>query len=197
RKEDVRFITGTGRFADDVNGPAQAHAVFLRSPYAHARIARLDVAAARRARGVLAIYTGEDVARAKLGLIKCVVPLKNRDGSAYVNPGRPLLALGRVRHVGEAVAMVVAETEADAKDAAELIEADYEPLEVVVEPAAAVRPGAALLYDDVPNNVALDWELGNAAAVEASFAKAARIVKIDLAISRMVVNPIEPRSVVG
>jgi aerobic carbon-monoxide dehydrogenase large subunit len=146
---------------------------------------------------VLAIYTGEDVARAKLGLIKCVVPLKNRDGSPYVNPGRPLLAAGLVRHVGEAVAMVVAETEADARDAAELIEADYEPLAAVVDPAAAVRPGAPLLHDGVPHNVALDWELGNANAVEAAFAKAARIVKLDLSISRMVVNPIEPRSVVG
>ena len=118
--------------------------MFLRSPYAHATITRIEVAAARRARGVLAIYTGEDVARAKLGRIKCVVPLKNRDGSAYANPGRPLLAEGRVRHVGEAVAMVVAETEAEARDAAELIEADYEPLATVVEPAEAVQPGAPL-----------------------------------------------------
>jgi aerobic carbon-monoxide dehydrogenase large subunit len=197
RKEDARFITGTGRFADDVGRQGQAHAVFLRSPHAHARIGAIDATAARRAPGVLAVYTGEDVAHAKLGLIKCVVPLKNRDGSAYPNPGRPLLAQGRVRHVGEAVAMVVAETLAQAKDAAELIAVDYEALPAVTEPAAAVKPGAPLLFDEAPGNVALDWELGNAKAAEAEFAKAARVVQLDLAISRMVVTPIEPRSVVG
>ncbi|HXQ50057.1 MAG TPA: xanthine dehydrogenase family protein molybdopterin-binding subunit [Stellaceae bacterium] len=197
RKEDVRFITGAGRFADDVSRPGQAHAIFLRSPHAHANIVRIDAAAARRAPGVLAVYTGDDVVRAKLGRIKCVVPLKNRDGSAYANPGRPLLAEGRVRHVGEAVAMVVAESPGAAKDAAELIEVDYRPLPVTVEPAAAVKSGAPLLHDEAPGNVALDWELGDAKAVEAAFAVAARIVRLALAITRMVVTPIEPRGVVG
>ncbi len=130
RKEDVRFITGRGSYTDDSSRPGQVHAVFLRSPHAHARIKSIDSAAARAAPGVLAVYTGADVARAKLGMIRCVVPLKNRDGSNYANPGRPLLAQDRVRHVGEAVAMVVAATLAEAKDAAELIEVDYEPLPV-------------------------------------------------------------------
>ncbi len=197
RKEDVRFVTGTGTYTDDANWPGQAHAVFLRSPHAHARIKSIDTAAARAAKGVLAVYTGADVARAKLGMIRCVVPLKNRDGSNYANPGRPLLAQDRVRHVGEAVAMVVAGTVAEAKDAAELIDVTYEPLPAVTEPAAAVRPGAPLLFEDAPNNVAMDWELGDAKAVEAAFATAARIVRLDLSISRSVVTPLEPRGAVG
>jgi carbon-monoxide dehydrogenase large subunit len=197
RKEDVRFITGTGTYADDVSRPGQAYAAFARSPYAHARIKRIDTGAARRAPGVLAVFTGADVKAAKLGLIRCVVPLKNRDGSDYANPGRPLLADGRVRHGGEAVAMAVAETLAQAKDAAELIEVEYEPLPVVVAPADAVQPGAPQLFEAAPNNVALDWELGDANAVDAAFAKAARVVKLDLSISRSVVTPIEPRSVVA
>jgi len=197
RKEDVRFVTGKGTYTDDANRPGQAHAVFLRSPHAHARIKRIDTAAARAAHGVLAVYTGDDVARAKLGMIRCVVPLKNRDGSNYANPGRPLLAQERVRHVGEAVAMVVAATLAEAKDAAELIEVDYEPLPAVTEPAAAVRPGAPLLFDAAPNNVAMDWELGDAKAVEAAFAAAARVVKLDLSISRSIVTPLEPRGAIG
>ncbi len=197
RKEDVRFVTGKGTYTDDANRPGQAHAVFVRSPHAHARVKRIDTAAARAAPGVLAVYTGADVARAKLGLIRCVVPLKNRDGSNYANPGRPLLAQERVRHVGEAVAMVVAASVAEAKDAAELVAVDYEPLPAVTEPAKAVRPGAPLLFEGAPGNVAMDWELGDAKAVEAAFATAAHIVKLDLAISRSVVTPIEPRGAVG
>jgi aerobic carbon-monoxide dehydrogenase large subunit len=197
RKEDVRFITGAGHFGDDLTLPAQAHAVFLRSPHAHANIKRIDTTAARRVAGVLGIFTGEDVARANLGLIRCVVPLKNRDGTPYPNPGRPLLAQGRVRHAGEAVAMVVAETLAIAKDAAELVEVEYEPLPVVTDPALAARPGAPQLFAETPNNIALDWELGDAKAVEAAFAKAARIVKLDLSISRIIVTSIEARGAIG
>jgi carbon-monoxide dehydrogenase large subunit len=197
RKEDLRFITGSGRFTDDINLPQQAHAYFLRSPHAHARLLGIDAAAAREAPGVLAIYTHEDVAAAGLGPIKCTAPVKNRDGSDYVNPGRPLLATERVRHVGDPVAMVVAETLAQAKDAAELIEIDYDMLASVVDPVLATQPGAPVLFDAAPDNIALDWDLGDPAAVDAAFAQAARIVKIDLAINRVVVNSIEARSVVG
>jgi carbon-monoxide dehydrogenase large subunit len=197
RKEDVRFITGAGHFADDISPAGHAHAVFARSPHAHARILGIDCAAARRAPGVLAVFTHADIAAAKLGVIACVVPLKNRDGSAYANPGRPLLAADRVRHVGEAVAMVVAESPAQAKDAAELIAVEYAPLPAVVTPADAVAPGAPLLFEGSPGNIALDWALGDEKAVAAAFSGAARIVTLDLAISRVVVNPIEPRSVVG
>jgi aerobic carbon-monoxide dehydrogenase large subunit len=197
RKEDLRFITGTGRFTDDIYRPHQAHAYFLRSPHAHAKLLRIDAAAAREAPGVFAVYTHEDVAAAGLGPIKCTAPVKNRDGSDYVNPGRPLLAADRVRHVGDPVAMLVAETLAQAKDAAELIEVEYEILPAVVDPVLATQPGAPVLFDVAPDNIALDWGLGDPAAVDAAFAQAARIVEIDLAINRVVVNSIEARSVVG
>jgi carbon-monoxide dehydrogenase large subunit len=197
RKEDLRFITGAGRFTDDINRERQSYAYFLRSPHAHARLLGIDTAAAREAPGILAVYTHDDVAAAGLAPIKCGAPVKNRDGSDYVNPGRPQLASERVRHVGDPVAMVVAETLEQAKDAAELIEVDYEILPSVVDPVLATRPGAPVLFDDVPDNIALDWGLGDADAVDAAFAQAARIVKIDLAINRVVVNSIEARSVVG
>jgi aerobic carbon-monoxide dehydrogenase large subunit len=197
RKEDVRFVTGRGQFTDDISRPGEAHAYFLRSPHAHARILGIDAAAARRAPGVLAVYTHADVAAAGLGVIRFALPLKNRDGSACANPGRPLLATYRVRHVGDPVAMVVAESLAAAKDAAELIAVEYQELPAVVDPVAAARPGAPALFDAVPNNVALDWGLGNEAAANEAFAKAARVVSLDLAINRIVVNALEPRSVVG
>ena len=197
RTEDVRFITGKGRYADDETNPRQAYAVFLRSPHAHARIRSIATDAARRAPGVLAIYTGADVAAAGLGTIKCVAPLKNRDGSNYFNPGRPLLAQGKVRHVGDPVALVIAETVNAAKDAAELIEVDYETLQAVIDPAAAVAQNAPALWDEAPGNVALDWGLGDPRPVEQAFAKAAKIVKIDLAINRTIVAPIEPRAILA
>ena len=197
RKEDVRLITGTGRYVDDERNPRQAYAAFLRSPHAHARIKSIDLGEAKRAPGVLAIYTSADVKAAKLGTIKCVAPLKNRDGSNYFNPGRPLLAEGKVRHVGDSVALVVADTPNAAKDAVELIEVDYETLPAVIDPADAVKPGAPTLWDEAPGNVALDWALGDARPVEEAFAKAAKIVKLDLAINRVVVAPIEPRGILA
>ncbi|HLI22242.1 MAG TPA: xanthine dehydrogenase family protein molybdopterin-binding subunit [Stellaceae bacterium] len=197
RKEDVRFITGIGRYVDDERAPRQVYAAFLRSPHAHARIERIDVAEAERAPGVLAVYTGADVQAAGLGTIKCVAPLKNRDGSNFFNPGRPLLALGKVRHVGDPVAMVIAESLAAAKDAAELIEVDYAPLPAVIDPAAAVQPGAPAVWDEAPGNVALDWGLGDRNKCEEAFAKAAKIVSLDLAINRVMVAPIEPRGILA
>ena len=197
RMEDVRFITGKGRYTDDEADPRQAYAVFLRSPHAHARIESIAIDAAKRAPGVLAVYTGADIAAAKLGTIQCVAPLKNRDGSNYFNPGRPLLAQGKVRHVGDPVALVIAESVNAAKDAAELIEVDYAPLAAVIDPAAAVAAGAPALWDEAPGNVALDWSLGDARPVEAAFAKAAKIVALDLAINRTVVAPLEPRAILA
>jgi aerobic carbon-monoxide dehydrogenase large subunit len=197
RKEDIRFITGTGRYTDDISRSHQAYAYFLRSPHAHARVLAIATEAASAAPGILAIYTHDDVAAAGLGPIKCTVPLKNRDGSDYVNPGRPQLAAERVRHVGDPVAMVVAETLAQAKDAAELIAVDYAVLEAVTDPVTATQPGAPVLFDAAPDNVALDWELGDANAVDTAFARAAKIVSLDLAINRVVVSSIEARSVVG
>jgi carbon-monoxide dehydrogenase large subunit len=197
RKEDVRFLLGTGRYTDDIDLPGQAHAVFLRSPHAHAAIRRVDVAAAQRAPGVLAVWTHRDVAAAGIGPIKCGAPLKNRDGSDYPNPGRTQLATERVRHVGDPVVMVVAETLAQAKDAAELVAIDYEPLPAVVDPRAAVTPGAPQIDPAHPGNVALDWSIGDGQAVDAAFAKAARVVGIDLVINRVVVAAMEPRSIIA
>jgi carbon-monoxide dehydrogenase large subunit len=197
RKEDVRFITGTGHFVDDVSRAGQAYATFLRSPHAHAAIRTIDTAAARGAPGVLAVYTGADVAAAKLGLSFCMSPVKNRDGSDYANPGRPRLATDRVRHVGDPVAMVVAETVDQAKDAAELIEVEYEVLPAVTDPRRAMQPGAPSLWDSAPHNIALDWEMGNAKAVEEGFAKAAHRVRIELSLNRVIVASMEPRGVLG
>jgi len=197
RVEDVRFITGAGHYVDDASDPRQAYAAFARSPHAHARIRSIALDAARRVPGVLAIYTSAEVKAAKLGSIKCVAPLKNRDGSNYFNPGRPLLAEGKVRHVGDPVALVIAESLSAAKDAVELIEVAYDPLPAVVDPAEAVKPGATAVWDEAPANVALDWALGDPRPVEEAFAKAARIVKLDLAINRVVVAPIEPRGILA
>jgi aerobic carbon-monoxide dehydrogenase large subunit len=197
RREDVRFITGAGRYVDDEVHSRQAHAAFLRSPHAHARIRSIKIDAAMRAPGVLAVYTSADVRAAGLGTIKCVAPLKNRDGSNYFNPGRPLLAEGKVRHVGDSVALVIADTLNAAKDAAELIEVDYEPLPAVIDPAEAVKRGAPAIWDETPGNVALDWGLGDPKPVEAAFAQAAKIVRLDLAINRVAVAPIEPRGILA
>lgn len=197
RKEDVRFITGKGRYVDDAGDPRQAYAAFLRSPYAHARLKAIKLDAAQRAAGVLAVYTGADIRAAGLGTIKCVAPLKNRDGSNYFNPGRPLLAEGKVRHVGDPVALVVATSLAAAKDALELIDVDYEELPSVIDPAEAVKPDAPAVWDETKNNVALDWSLGDPNPVEAAFSNAARIVKLDLAINRVIVAPLEPRGILA
>jgi len=197
RKEDVRFITGAGHYVDDARRSRQAYAAFLRSPHAHARIRSLDLAAARRAPGVIAVYASAEIAAAGLGTIKCVAPLKNRDGSNYFNPGRPLLASGKVRHVGDPVALVIAETPDAAKDAVELIAVDYEPLPAVIDPAEAVKPDAVMVWDEAPGNVALDWALGDPKPVEQAFAGAARVVRLDLAINRVAVVPIEPRGILA
>ncbi len=195
RKEDIRFITGTGQYTDDINLPGQAHAAFVRSPHPHARIRGIDAAAARSAPGVLAVYTHADIAG--LGRIKCIAPVKNEDGSDYVNPGRPLLADDRVRTVGDPVAMVVAETAAAARDAADLVEVDYEPLPSVVDALDAVKDAAPQLHDQAPRNIALDWGLGDKAAADAAFARAHKVVGIDLAINRVAIASIEGRGVVG
>ncbi|HEY7991764.1 MAG TPA: xanthine dehydrogenase family protein molybdopterin-binding subunit [Stellaceae bacterium] len=197
RKEDFRLLEGKGQYADDYHRPGEVHAYFVRSPHAHAKLGKIDMAAAKKAPGVLAVYTYADVKAANLGLIKCMAPIKNADGSAPFNPGRTLLASDRVRQVGEPVAMVVADTLAHAKDAAELIDVSYDPLPAVLDPVAAAKSGGTVLYDGRSDNVALDWGLGDPKPVEEAFAKAKRIVKTDIAINRVVIAPMEPRAVVG
>jgi aerobic carbon-monoxide dehydrogenase large subunit len=197
RKEDIRLITGKGQYADDYHRPREAHAVFVRSPHAHARLGKVDVRAAKAAPGVLAVYTYADVKEAKLGLIKFMAPIKNSDGTDPFNPGRTLLASDRVRLVGEPVAMVVAETVAQAKDAAELVDVKYDPLPAVMDPVAAAKPGGQTLYDGRKDNVALDWSLGDPRPVEDAFAKAKKVIATDIAINRVVIASMEPRAVVG
>src|SRR3546814_16883452 len=171
RKEDQRFLTGKGRYVDDIQMDGMAHAVVLRSPYAHARITGVDTAAAQDVPGVLLILTGADWEAENLGGIPTRTPVKNKDGSPPAKPVRPGLCKDRVRFVGDAVAFVVAETVAAAKDAAELIEVDYDPLPAVTDAKAALAPDAQRVWDEVPGNVWGDFELGNAEAVEAGLAK--------------------------
>jgi len=193
RLEDRRLLTGGGRYTDDVRAEGAAAAYVLRSPHAHAAIRRLDVTAARTAPGVLLVLTHADVAADGLGDVPCLVPLQNRDGSARADVPHPVLADGRVRHVGDPVALVVAATLAEARDAAELIEVDYEELPAVVDTMAAVAPGAAQVWPHVSGNLCFDWEMGDRKAVEAAFAKAARVTRLELVNNRVVVNSMEPR----
>jgi carbon-monoxide dehydrogenase large subunit len=197
RKEDRRFLIGKGRYTDDLQLPGQTTAVFLRSPHAHAAIRSIDATAARKAPGVLAVLTGEDVAADGLGGIPCGWQITNKDGSKMVEPPHPALALGKVRHAGDPVVMVVAQTKAQAKDAAQLVEIEYEKLPPVAHLPAAVASGAALVWDEAPGNVCFDWHLGDSAATEAEFAKAAHVVSIDLVNNRIAPNAIEPRAANG
>ncbi len=197
RVEDRRFLTGHGRYVDDLALPRQAYAFMLRSPHAHARIRAIDTTAATRAPGVLAVLTGADLARDKIGPIPCMSPVTNRDGSPAFLPPRPAIVADRVRHVGDTVAMVVAETLASARDAAELIAVDYEALPAVVETARALDPGQPAVWDEVPDNLAFDWMVGDGAAVERALANARHRISLELVNSRVVVNSMEPRGAIG
>ena len=161
RLEDPRLLTGGGRYTDDtkLNAPA-ARMYVLRSPHAHADIRKIDTSAAAKAPGVLLVLTGHDVKKADFGDVPCLVPLENRDGSPRGETPRPMLALDRVRHVGDPVALVVAETLEQAKDAAELIEVDYEARPHVVGTYEAAQPGAPLVHDHIKNNIVFDWAHG-------------------------------------
>jgi carbon-monoxide dehydrogenase large subunit len=193
RLEDDRMLTGRGKYVSDWNLPNQAYGHFLRSDRAHAEILSLDAAAALAHPGVVAVITGEDV-KAALKSLPCALPVKGRGGMELINPGRPALAQGRVRFTGEPVALVVAESAAAAADAAELIAIDYRDLPAVVSAADAVKDGAQRVHDSVPGNVVMDYESGDDAGSKAAFAKAARTIELDVDISRVVGNPMEPRA---
>ena len=195
RIEDAALLRGAGRYADDVQLVNAAHAYFVRSPHAHAKILRIESAAAAKAPGVLAVLTGKDVTADGLGDIPCLIPVTNLDGSARGNTPRPILAKGRVRHVGDPVAVVVAATLAQARDAAELIDIDYEPLPAVVGLQAATQRGAPLVWDEIAGNVCFDIGAGkDKAAVDAAMARASHVTRLELVNNRIVANPIEPRS---
>ncbi|WP_207478239.1 xanthine dehydrogenase family protein molybdopterin-binding subunit [Arenibaculum pallidiluteum] len=197
RTEDARLLKGGGRYTDDVGIPGQVHAYVLRSPHAHARISGVDVEAARSAPGVLGVYTGADLEADGIGHLANLVPLRQTDGSLLVTPPRPALALGRVRHVGDPVAFVVAETYDQARDAAELIAVDYDELPAVVDPADALAAGAAQVWDQAPGNLCFTWEKGDAVGVDAGFARAARTVAVDLVNNRVVASSMEGRACLG
>jgi aerobic carbon-monoxide dehydrogenase large subunit len=197
RVEDRRFVTGHGSYVDDLNRPRQAHAYMLRSPHAHARIRGLDAAPAAAVPGVLAILTGEDLAQDGLGPIPCLSAVTNRDGSTSVTPPRPAMVRDRVRHVGDTVAMVVAESLAAARDAAELIGVEYEPLPAVVETSRALDPGQPQVWDEAPDNLAFDWGLGDQAAVARAMAAAGHRIGLELLNNRIIVNSMEPRGAIG
>ena len=193
RREDYRFLTGAGQYTDDVVLPGQTYGVFLRSPYAHARIRSVDTSKAAKAPGVVQIFTGSDLADAKVGGLPCGWLIHSKDGSPMKEPPHPVLAQGKVRHVGDQVALVVAETLWQAKDAAELIEVDYQELPAVIDITSVESAGSAV-HDDVSNNVCYDWGHGNKDAVDAAFAKAAKVTKLEFSNNRLIPNAIEPRA---
>ena len=197
RFEDPRLVSGRGRFQDDVNLADQTYAVFLRSPHAHARILSIDIARAAAVPGVLAVYTGADYARDGLGMPKATMPRKKADGSPMFAPQRPALVIDRVRYVGDPLAMVVAETLAQAKDAAELIEVKYEVLPSVTATARAVEPGAPPVWDECPDNVSHVFERGNKTSTDAVFAVADHVVRRRYVITRVHAQYIEPRGALG
>jgi carbon-monoxide dehydrogenase large subunit len=197
RVEDARLLQGYGRYSDDVVLPRQAHGVVVRSPHAHARIRGIDASGALAMPGVLAVLTGADVAADGLGHLPSDPARKRADGSpAFLTP-RPLLAAGRVRHAGDPVAFVVAETAPQAADAAERVVVDYEPRPAVAATADARRPGAPAVWDEAPDNVAFVWEAGNREAVDRAFAAAAHVTRVDFVVTRVAAAPLEPRGAVG
>jgi len=193
RREDQRFLTGVGQYTDDVVMPGQTWGVFLRSPHAHARIRGIDTSRALKAPGVVAIFTGADLAEAKVAGLPCGWLIHSKDGSPMKEPAHPVLAQGKVRYVGDQVALIVAESLNQAKDAAELIDVDYEPLPAVIDTAAADKAPAAV-HDEAPDNVCYDWGHGDKAAVDAAFAKAAHVTRLDLVNNRLIPNAMEPRA---
>ncbi len=197
RKEDARFLTGRGRYVADLVFPGELHCAFVRSPHAHARIEGIEAKAARRMPGVAAVFTGADMAADRVGPMRSLWPLKMPDGRMMAEPPRWALARGAVRHVGEAVAVVLAESREAAADAAERVEIDYAPLDAVTSARDALAGNAPQLHEEAPGNLCFRWTRGDAAAADAAFARAARVVKIDLVNHRIAGAALEPRAVIG
>ncbi|OYX09260.1 MAG: carbon monoxide dehydrogenase, partial [Rhizobiales bacterium 32-66-8] len=196
RKEDHRFITGQGRYTDDINRPGQAHAYFLRSPHAHAMIRSIDAKAAAAMPGVLGIFTGDDLAADKVGGLICGWMIHNKDGSPMRAGAHPALAQGKVRYVGDHVCVIVAETLAQARDASEAILVDYEVLPAVVDTASAAG-AKTVVHAEAPDNTVFNWHLGNKDETEAAFRAAKHVTRLDIVNNRLVPNPMEPRAAVG
>ncbi|WP_161141561.1 xanthine dehydrogenase family protein molybdopterin-binding subunit [Propylenella binzhouense] len=194
QRADERFVRGRGRYTDDVNLPGQLHAAFMRAPFAHGVLKAVDVEAAREMEGVVAVYTAQDLEGSGFGGLFSHVP---PPGATYHNPERPLLARDRVRHLGEAVAMVVARTRDAAADAVDQIALDFDTLPAVADPTTAIGRDAAQIWPDAPGNVSFEWRTGDEAAVAEAMERAHRVVHLRLVNTRLVGNPLEPRSAIG
>jgi carbon-monoxide dehydrogenase large subunit len=197
RKEDYRFLTGAGKYTDDILIAGQTYAYFLRSPHAHATLGAIDKSAAQNAPGVIAVLTGEDLTTDKVGGLPCGWLITDVNGQPMREPPHPALAQGKVRHVGDPVAVVIADTLLQAKDAAELIAVDYTVLPAVVDARAALQSGAPVLHEIAPDNKCYTWSIGDKAAVDAAFTQAQHVTKLDLINNRLVPNALETRAALG
>ena len=194
RKEDKRFITGAGRFVDDMVVPGMKHAAFVRSPYAHAEIKKIDVKKAQGMPGVIGVLTGKELKADGIGNLICGWMIHSHDGSPMKMGAWSPLAVDRVRYVGDAVVIVVAETKGQARDAAEAVDITYKEKKAVVDAVAALKPGAPQVHPEADNNLIFDWGLGDAAATDAAIKKAAHVTKMHIVNNRLVPNAIEPRA---
>jgi aerobic carbon-monoxide dehydrogenase large subunit len=197
RVEDYRFITGNGQYTDDISRPGQTYAVFVRSPHAHATIMWVDTAAAGNAPGVLGVFTGKDVATDKIGTLACGWMVLSKDGSPMRAGVHPVLAVEKVRYVGDHVAVVIAETMNQARDAAELVSVDYNVHTAVVDLGSAQQAGKPQIHAEAPNNTVYQWHLGDKAIVDAAFGKAKHVTRIDLVNNRLIPNSMEPRAAIA
>ena len=197
RKEDKRFITGAGRYVDDMVVPGMKHAAFVRSPHAHAEIVSIDVTAAKAMPGVIGVLTGKELKADGIGNIICGWMIHSKDGSPMKMGAWSPLAVGKVRYVGDAVVVVVAETKGQARDAAEAVEIEYKELPSVTDASKAMDAGQPQIHPEAENNLIFDWEIGNPAETKAAFQAAAHIVKLDLINNRLVPNAMEPRAALG
>src|SRR5947208_11670324 len=195
RLEDDRFLTGQGRYVDDIDLPGQLHGIVLRSPYGHAAIEAIDTAAARAMPGVQGVFTAAELEADGIGPLPCIAQVATL--APIIVPPRRALARDRVRHVGDPVAFIVAETSEQARDAAERVAVAYRPLPAVVEAIAALAAEAPLLWEEAPGNLSYRFERGDKPAVEAALTEAAHVVEIELINNRLVVAPIEPRAAIS
>ena len=197
RKEDLRFLSGRGQYTDDINRPGQLYAHIIRSPHPCADLVKVDAARAKAAPGVVAVFTGADMAADNIGGIPCGWLVKNKDGSPMAEPMHPAMAVDRVRCVGDQVAVVIADTRNAARDAAELVEIEYRTRPAVATMEAALKPGAPLVHDGAPGNLCYDWHIGDPAVVDAAFKGAAKVAKLELVNNRLIPNAMEPRAAIG
>src|SRR4030088_3063549 len=194
RKEDRRFVTGKGRYVDDINLVGPPYAYFVRSPHAHAKVKGIDPAAAMKMPGVVGVLTGREIVDDKIGNLICGWAITSKDGTPMKMGAWPAMAPETVRFVGQAVAVVIAETKNQARDAAEAVVVDYEELPAAADIRAAIKPGAPQLHPEAPGNVMYDWTIGDEAATEAAFKSAANVVSLDITNNRLVPNAMEPRA---